>query len=140
MPLPTPTTSSSPHRIPSNQASRSGSPKRDRTPPNQLMNEACPGRLLGCGIGNALLCALVLAGCAVGPDYRRPPRTAVPAEWKVGSPWKEGQPRATEIKQGFWEIFNDAVLTGLEHEATMNSPDLRAAFQRMEESRGCPSF
>jgi multidrug efflux system outer membrane protein len=99
------------------------------------MNEVCPGRLLSRGIGNALLCALVLAGCAVGPDYRTPPRTAVPAEWKAGSPWKEGQPRDAEIKQNFWEAFDDAVLTGLEQEATTNSPDLRAAFERVEESR-----
>ena len=99
------------------------------------MNEVCPGRLLGCGIGNALLSALVLAGCAVGPDYRPPPRAAAPAEWKAGSPWKEGQPRDAEIKQNFWEAFNDAVLTGLEQEATTNSPDVRAAFERVEESR-----
>ena len=79
--------------------------------------------------------ALVLAGCAVGPDYQRPPPAAVPAEWKAGSPWKEGQPRDAEIKQNFWEIFDDPVLTGLEQEATTNSPDLRAAFERVEQSR-----
>jgi multidrug efflux system outer membrane protein len=98
------------------------------------MNEILAGRL-GCGIGIAFLCALVLAGCAVGPDYRPPSRTAVSAEWKSGSPWKEGQPRDAEIKQNFWETFDDAVLTGLEQEATTNSPDLRAAFERVEESR-----
>ena len=99
------------------------------------MNEVCPGRWLGRGIGNALLCALVLAGCAVGPDYRTPPRTTAPTQWKAGSPWKEGQPRDAEIKQNFWEAFDDAVLTGLEQEATTNSPDVRAAFERVEESR-----
>ena len=93
-----------------------------------------PGRP-GCGIGTAFLCALVLAGCAVGPDYQRPPPAAVPAEWKAGSPWKEGQPRDAEIKQNFWEVFDDPVLTGLEQEATTNSPDLRAAFERVEQAR-----
>ena len=88
-----------------------------------------------CGIGTAFLCALVLAGCAVGPDYQRPPPAAAPAEWKAGSPWKEGQPRDAEIKQKFWEVFDDPVLTGLEQEATTNSPDLRAAFERVEQSR-----
>ena len=52
-----------------------------------------------------------------------------------GPPWKEGQPRDAEIKQNFWEIFDDAVLTGLEQEATTNSPDLRAAFERVEQAR-----
>ena len=59
----------------------------------------------------------------------------MPAAWKAGSPWKEGQPRDAEIKQNFWEIFDDPVLTGLEQEATTNSPDLRAAFERVEQSR-----
>ena len=98
------------------------------------MNKFCPRRL-GCCIGSAFLCVLVLAGCAVGPDYRRPPPTAVPTEWKAGSPWKEGQPRDAEIKLNFWEIFDDAVLNGLEQEATTNSPDLRAAFERVEQAR-----
>jgi len=99
------------------------------------MNELCAGRL-GCGIGSALLCALVLAGCAVGPDYHRPPPGgSLPAQWKAGSPWKEGQPRDAEIKQSFWEVFDDAVLTGLEQEATTNSPDLLAAFERVEQAR-----
>ena len=58
-----------------------------------------------------------------------------PPQWKAGSPWKEGQPRDAEIKQNFWEVFDDPVLTGLEQEATTNSPDLRAAFERVEQSR-----
>jgi multidrug efflux system outer membrane protein len=98
------------------------------------MNEICPERLV-CGIGIAVLCALVLAGCAVGPDYRRPPPVTLPGEWKAASSWKEGQPRDAEIKRDFWGIFDDAVLAGLELAATTNSPDLRAAFERLEQSR-----
>jgi outer membrane protein, multidrug efflux system len=98
------------------------------------MNESRP-RGLGRGIGSALFCGLVLGGCAVGPDYKQPPPGPLPAEWKAGSPWKEGQPRDAEIKQNFWEIFDDPVLTGLEWEATTNSPNLRAAFERVEQSR-----
>ena len=71
----------------------------------------------------------------MGPDYKRPSSGPLPAEWKAGSPWKVGQPRDAEIKQSFWEVFNDPVLTGLELEATTNSPDLRAAFERVEQSR-----
>jgi multidrug efflux system outer membrane protein len=98
------------------------------------MNEICPRRR-GCGIGTLFLCLLVLAGCAVGPDYHGPPPLPLPAEWKAQPPWKEGQPRDAEIKQHFWEIFDDAALTGLELEATTNSPDLRAAFERVEQAR-----
>jgi multidrug efflux system outer membrane protein len=59
----------------------------------------------------------------------------LPAQWKAAPPWKEGRPRDAEIKQSFWEVFSDPVLTGLEQEATTNSPDLRAAFERVEQSR-----
>ena len=98
------------------------------------MQEICPGSLSG-GVRLALLCALVLAGCAVGPDYHRPSPDNVPTAWKATPPWKEGQPRDAEIKQNFWELFDDPVLTGLELEAVTNSPDLRAAFERVEQSR-----
>ena len=98
------------------------------------MNEVRPNPP-GRAIGTAFLCALLLAGCEVGPDYQRPSPGPQPAQWKAGSPWKEGQPRDAEIKQNFWEIFDDPVLTALELEATTNSPDVRAAFERVEESR-----
>jgi multidrug efflux system outer membrane protein len=98
------------------------------------MNEICPG-----GFGRGALCligsVLLLAGCAVGPDYKRPSPAPTPAAWKAGSPWKEGQPRDAEIKQSFWEIFDDPILSGLEQEATTNSPDVAAAFERVEEAR-----
>ena len=92
-------------------------------------------RITDCGLRIAALSAAILAGCAVGPDYKQPSAGPMPAAWKAGSPWKEGQPRDTEIKQNFWEIFDDPVLSALEQEATTNSPDLRAAFERVEESR-----
>jgi multidrug efflux system outer membrane protein len=98
------------------------------------MNEFHPRRIAR-GLGIASLCALVLAGCAVGPDYQRPRATGAPAQWKAGSPWKEGQPRDAEIKPNFWEIFDDAILSGLEQEAITNSPDLWAAFERVEQYR-----
>jgi multidrug efflux system outer membrane protein len=78
---------------------------------------------------------LAMAGCAVGPNYQRPPPGPLPAEWKAAAPWKEGQPRDAEIKQDFWEVFDDAVLNGLEEQATTNNPDLRAAFERVEQAR-----
>ncbi|HEX4120819.1 MAG TPA: efflux transporter outer membrane subunit [Verrucomicrobiae bacterium] len=85
--------------------------------------------------GIVFLCALVMAGCTVGPDYKRPSPGVVPAAWKTKAPWKEGSPRDAEIKQNFWEIFDDPALTSLELEAATNNPDLGAAFQRVEQAR-----
>ena len=82
----------------------------------------------------ALLAALLLAGCAVGPDYHRP-GTTVPAQWKAGSPWKEAQPMDTAMKENWWEIYDDPVLSGLETMAATNSPDARAALARVDQAR-----
>src|SRR5665213_2289436 len=126
MAFPKPTALFSIRPIPSNPTQRCGWPNRRRTTSKPPMNKT----------GITILYALLLAGCAVGPDYKRPSSSAAaPAEWKAGSPWKEGQPRDAEIKQNFWEIFDDSVLNGLEQEAATNSPDLRAAFERVEQSR-----
>jgi len=98
------------------------------------MNEFPPGHP-GRRAAAVVLCALVLGGCAVGPDYKRPPPGPLPVKWKAAPPWKEGRPRDAEIKLSFWEIFDDPVLTALELEAATNSPTLRAAFERVEQSR-----
>jgi multidrug efflux system outer membrane protein len=83
----------------------------------------------------ALLCALALGGCEVGPDYHKPSAGPLPAEWKAESPWKTGEPRDAEIKADFWRVFDDPILDALEQKAATNSPDLRAAFERVEQSR-----
>jgi multidrug efflux system outer membrane protein len=86
-------------------------------------------------LGGACLCALALAGCSVGPDYHPPSPGPLPSAWKAGPLWKTGQPRDAELKQKFWEVFNDTVLNSLEEQATTNSPTVRAAYERVEESR-----
>ncbi|HEY3915214.1 MAG TPA: efflux transporter outer membrane subunit [Verrucomicrobiae bacterium] len=98
------------------------------------MNEICLGRR-GCRNAFIYLLTLVMAGCAVGPDYHRPSPGPVPATWKATAPWKVGTPRDAEIKRNFWEVFDDPVLTALEVEATTNNPDVQAAFERVEEAR-----
>ncbi len=98
-------------------------------------NSSSPLHRCGLGVKAVLLCVLAFAGCSVGPDYHRPSPGPTPVAWKAGVPWKEGQPRDAEIRQKFWELFHDPVLTGLEEQATTNSPTLRAAFERVEQSR-----
>ena len=83
----------------------------------------------------ASLTALLLFGCAVGPDYQRPPVTTPPAEWKAAAQWQPARPRDTDLRQKFWEVFEDPILNGLEEQASTNSPDLRAAFERVEQAR-----
>lgn len=36
-------------------------------------------------------CALLLAACTAGPDYRKP-ALDMPVTWKVEAPWRESAP------------------------------------------------
>lgn len=81
-----------------------------------------------------LLLLLVAGGCAVGPNYTRP-SVPVPDQWKATAPWKQAAPRDAEIKPAFWEMFNDPTLNSLERQAQTNNPDVKAAFDRVEEAR-----
>jgi NodT family efflux transporter outer membrane factor (OMF) lipoprotein len=60
----------------------------------------------------AVLLAL-LAGCAAGPDYRRPVTPIEEAFKETPAGWKQAEPR-DEIERGkWWEIFGDAQLGDL---------------------------
>src|SRR6058998_2012096 len=56
--------------------------------------------------------ALVLAACAVGPDYQRP-EAAVSAAHKEAVGWKAAEPRDEASRGNWWEIFGDPQLSAL---------------------------
>ena len=62
----------------------------------------------------AVLLTCLLAGCTVGPDYKRP-MVAVPAQFKEAAPgWKTAQPDDQSARGPWWEVFNDPELNALE--------------------------
>jgi outer membrane protein, multidrug efflux system len=76
---------------------------------------------------------LVIAGCTVGPNYRRPESTA-PAEFRGLS--SENPPGPGSLgDQPWWEIFGDPVLQELIREALRQNYDLRVAAARILEAR-----
>jgi multidrug efflux system outer membrane protein len=79
-----------------------------------------------------LLIAFSLTGCAVGPNYQRPPAT-VPATWGQGS-----QPGVT-VKgpdlATWWHRFDDPLLDALIDRAVAGNLDLRVASARVRETR-----
>jgi multidrug efflux system outer membrane protein len=85
--------------------------------------------------GRALAAWLVLAaaGCAVGPDYHRPAVDA-PAAFSEPGPWKVAEPKDSLPREGWWKVFGDPVLDGLESKAVGASPTLRAARARYDEA------
>ncbi len=62
--------------------------------------------------GNRALAGLLLlavGGCAVGPNYQKPPTTDVPATYAPETNiWKVAVPQAHLPKGNWWELFGDA--------------------------------
>jgi multidrug efflux system outer membrane protein len=69
----------------------------------------------------ALLLAMPLPACMVGPDYRRP-EVDVPAAWRFG-PTEPGE--ITNI--AWWDQFEDPVLSSLVRTALANNKDVEIA-------------
>ena len=73
---------------------------------------------------------LLLAGCAIGPDYRKP-ETASPPAWMV-----DMQQAQDTANTAWWEQFDDPVLNDLIGTALRENYDLRVATARVEEFYG----
>ena len=76
----------------------------------------------------ALLAALVMAGCTVGPDYHVPREALVNAP-AAQAPFTSGQDvtRTTEPPDHWWKLFDDPRLDQLVERALASNYDLRVA-------------
>ncbi|MCX6926506.1 MAG: efflux transporter outer membrane subunit [Verrucomicrobia bacterium] len=99
-------------------------------------------RSSGFGLRLFPLLALLLAGCAVGPNYQRPTAlgtNAMPAgfssETSTNGDWKPAQPSAHLPRGSWWELFGDPELTRLETLATTNNQHLAAAYANFQQAR-----
>src|SRR5690242_17895497 len=78
---------------------------------------------------------LVLTGCAVGPNYRRP-KTDVPATYRGLAPDQAGQSEAASLgDQKWWEVFQDEQLQQLIRTALQQNYDVRIAATRILEAQ-----
>ena len=78
----------------------------------------------------ALLC-VCLAGCVVGPDYKRPD-AAAPAQFRA----QEHPSENTSLADlPWWQVFNDKALQGLVVQALTGNYDLQAAVTRIAQAR-----
>ncbi len=78
----------------------------------------------------ALICGAVFAGCAVGPNYKRPP-VASPAVFRDDS-----APTNTSFGDlKWWQVYQDDTLQALIRESLTNNYDVRIAVARVEQSR-----
>ena len=83
-----------------------------------------------------LVALAFLAGCAVGPDYKRPEATTIPPAYAgATNGWKVAEPQAQVPKGNWWEIFGDTELSDLESQAATANQQLKAAVARFAEAR-----
>jgi len=86
------------------------------------------------------VCALV-AGCTVGPNYKRPTAPAPPAFKETEPPaipngsWKQAQPSDQALRGKWWEIYNDSQLNGLEEKVAISNQTLKAATEQYFSAR-----
>jgi NodT family efflux transporter outer membrane factor (OMF) lipoprotein len=85
------------------------------------------------GIASAV-CALLLAGCTVGPKYRRPAAEVPPSYKEVGD-WKPAQPSDQDLRGNWWELFQDPQLNALEAQVNVSNQNLKAAEAQYTQAR-----
>ena len=74
----------------------------------------------------------LLAGCAVGPNYKRP-QAAVPTQWTV-APTRGTETKSPETDE-WWASFQDPELNSLVERSASRNLDLKLALERVQEAR-----
>lgn len=83
-----------------------------------------------------------LAGCAVGPNYKRPQTPvapafteAPPASFSESNGWKQARPAEETLRSDWWQLFGNPELNGLEEQVNASNQTLKAADARYREAR-----
>ena len=88
--------------------------------------------------GLKLFCAAIgatlLAGCAVGPDYKRP-EVQTPAAFKESAGWKIAEPRDELARGKWWKIFGDNVLDALLEQVNVSNQSLKVSEARYRQAQ-----
>src|ERR1700731_647881 len=77
--------------------------------------------------------ALLLAGCMVGPQYKRPAAITAPtfkeapSEQAANDGWKPGQPSDQKLKGNWWALYQDPQLDALEAQVDTANQTLKIA-------------
>jgi outer membrane protein, multidrug efflux system len=85
----------------------------------------------------SLICApflLLLAGCAVGPNYHRPDVATAPA-WKEQPPWRIADPKDSIPKSNWWTTFADNELDQYEVQALKSNQTIEVARYQLQQAR-----
>jgi multidrug efflux system outer membrane protein len=80
-----------------------------------------------------LLCLIMVAGCAVGPDFK-PPDMSLPSGW-AGPPPLPAVTSAEKDLTRWWTVFDDKMLQSLIQQAVESNLDLKFAEARVRQAR-----
>lgn len=78
--------------------------------------------------------ASLAVGCAVGPDYRRPP-VETTANYKESADWTPSEPADAVERGPWWQIYNDPDLDRLEATVEISNQNIKAAAAAFEQAR-----
>lgn len=81
-----------------------------------------------------LTVALLLAGCAVGPDYQ-PPKPQTPGSWRDLASQAASKPQTSATQSSWWRSFNDPQLDSLIERAIAGNLTLQQAVLRIAGAR-----
>lgn len=87
-----------------------------------------------CRLRAALGLAMLVAGCAVGPNYQRPVTEDV-AVYKEAGDWIAAVPDDAMDRGPWWELFNDPVLNGLAARVEVSNQNVAAAVAAYAQAR-----
>jgi NodT family efflux transporter outer membrane factor (OMF) lipoprotein len=82
----------------------------------------------------AVVVSLALAGCNLAPDYQRP-AAVIPPSFKEAPGWRVAAPSDAVAKGDWWLLFDDPVLTDLEHRVARANQDIVAAVAAYDQAR-----
>jgi multidrug efflux system outer membrane protein len=86
----------------------------------------------GAGWTLLVFSSLLLAGCTVGPNFKRP-HASVPSQWTVAS--TRGISTKSPETDDWWSSFQDPELNSLVERSAKQNLDLQLALERVQEAR-----
>ena len=75
-----------------------------------------------------------LAGCMVGPDYKKQP-VEVPPAYKEDAGWKVAQPQDQLPRGKWWEVFGDPQLNALAEQVNVSNQSVQLALAQYRQAR-----
>jgi NodT family efflux transporter outer membrane factor (OMF) lipoprotein len=91
------------------------------------------------------IAALLLVGCTVGPQYKRPAAAIAPAfkeapQTATSDGWKAGRPSDQKLKGDWWRLYQDPQLDALEVQVDAANQTLKAAEANFRAARAAIGY